>query len=147
MPSLGKQRVGILHITSRASAMALVITLIIVGAQSAQAQTFNVLHTFSGGIDGAIPEAGLTLDRAGNLYGTAAYGAHQFGSVFKLTHSNGSWTYTDLYDFTGGNDGGYPYGVVAVDRAAISTARRRTSAPMVMELFGRSRHKGRSRRD
>ena len=116
MPSLGKQRVGILHITALASMMALAITLIIAGAQSAQAQTFNVLHTFSGGIDWAIPEAGLTLDRADNLYGTAyADGAHQFGSVFKLTHSNGGWTFTDLYDFTGGSDGGYPFGVVAVD--------------------------------
>ena len=36
----------------------------------AQAQTFTVLHTFTGG-DGESPQAPLTVDRAGSLYGTA----------------------------------------------------------------------------
>jgi hypothetical protein len=27
----------------------------------------------------------------------------------------GGWAYTDLYDFTGGNDGAYPEGNVVVD--------------------------------
>jgi hypothetical protein len=27
----------------------------------------------------------------------------------------GGWTFTDLYDFVGGNDGAQPYGSVAVD--------------------------------
>jgi hypothetical protein len=40
-------------------------------------------------------------------------GAHGDGSVFKLTPTNGGWTFTDLYDFT--SDGGSPYGSVAVD--------------------------------
>ena len=58
----------------------------------------------------------LTLDASGNIYGTAnGAGAHGLGSVFKLTFSNGTWTFTDLYDFTGGTDGGSPYGSVAVD--------------------------------
>jgi hypothetical protein len=39
----------------------------------AQAQTFTVIHNFSGG-DGANPAAGLIMDRGGNLYGTTAYG-------------------------------------------------------------------------
>jgi len=43
-------------------------------AQSAQAQSFTVLHSFTGGADGASPAAGLTLDKAGNLYGTASAG-------------------------------------------------------------------------
>jgi hypothetical protein len=38
-------------------------------------QTLTVLHRFSGtGGDGANPYAGLTLDSAGNLYGTTSYG-------------------------------------------------------------------------
>ena len=36
--------------------------------------TETVLYTFSGGIDGANPSAGLILDGAGNLYGTASSG-------------------------------------------------------------------------
>jgi hypothetical protein len=27
------------------------------------------------------------------------------GSVFELSPSGGGWSYTDLHDFTGGNDG------------------------------------------
>ena len=38
------------------------------------------------------------------------------GTVFKLTLSNGSWTETVLHDFTGGSDGGTPYGNVVIDR-------------------------------
>ncbi len=35
------------------------------------------------------------MDAAGNLYGTTySDGAYEMGSVFKLTLSNGGWTYT-----------------------------------------------------
>ena len=37
------------------------------------------------------------------------------GTVFKLTPSNGSWTYTWLHDFTNGSDGGAPWGSVIFD--------------------------------
>ena len=57
----------------------------------------------------------LTMDAAGNLYGTSQYGAHSYGSVFKLTKYGNSYLYTDLYDFTGGSDGQYPYGPVVLD--------------------------------
>ena len=56
------------------------------------------------------------MDQAGNLYGTTACdGANGFGSVFKLTFSNGAWTYTSLHDFTDGSDGGFPYSNVVFD--------------------------------
>jgi uncharacterized repeat protein (TIGR03803 family) len=75
--------------------------------------TFTVLHSFAGS-EG--PYGGLTMDAAGNLYGTTfAGGVNQHGSVYKLTRSGAEWTYTDLYDFTAGNDGSGPYGTVAVD--------------------------------
>ena len=52
----------------------------------------------------------------GNLYGTTlADGPHGYGSVFKLTHSANGWTYTALHNFTGGSDGGYPYGSPVFD--------------------------------
>ena len=79
--------------------------------------TFTVLYNFSGYAD-AGPYAGLTMDAAGNLYGTTyAEGTYGEGNVFKLSPSNGSWTYTDLYDFTGGNDGAAPEGRPSVDAA------------------------------
>lgn len=37
------------------------------------------------------------------------------GSIFKLTPANGGWTYTSLHDFTGGSDGAYPEGNLALD--------------------------------
>lgn len=77
--------------------------------------TLTVIHDFSGpGPTG--PAAGLTMDAAGNLYGAELGGAYGYGSVFKLTPAqNGSWTYSDLYDFFGAQDGSQPYGKVLVD--------------------------------
>jgi uncharacterized repeat protein (TIGR03803 family) len=61
------------------------------------------------------PQSDLTLDSQGNLYGTNVSGGnHRKGNVFKLTNSNGIWTYTDLYDFTGGNDGDGSNGIGGV---------------------------------
>jgi uncharacterized repeat protein (TIGR03803 family) len=58
----------------------------------------------------------VVMDAAGNLYGTTSSdGAHPWGSVYKLTRSNGGWTYSSLHDFTGGADGGTPYGSLVFD--------------------------------
>src|SRR5208283_107356 len=76
--------------------------------------TESVLYSFSGVTVG--PKNGLTMDAAGNLYGTTFQGGgHQEGNVFRLSLSNGQWIYTDLYDFSGGDDGAFPIGGVAVD--------------------------------
>ncbi len=80
--------------------------------------TLNTLYAFAG--SGAPqqygPTATLAMDPAGNLYGiTNTEGLHGNGNVFKLTHSGSSWTYTSLYDFTGGDDGSEPYGQVVLD--------------------------------
>ena len=65
----------------------------------AQAQTFTVLHTFSGQ-DGQSPRAHLTMDRGGNLYGTASKGGRSGGgTAFKLSRRNGSWIFSLLYSF------------------------------------------------
>lgn len=77
--------------------------------------TLTTLYSFTGSYGG--PYNKLTLDSKGNLYGiTNADGANGLGSVFKLTPDNGTWTYTDLHDFTGGTDGGLPYCTLAVDK-------------------------------
>jgi len=73
-----------------------------------EAQTFTVLHTFTGGADGSQPVAGLTMDRGGNLYGTTSAGGAGYGTVFKLTHTGSAWVETTLYTFQGGMDGAKP---------------------------------------
>src|SRR5580698_1825589 len=42
-------------------------------------------------------------------------GAHGHGNVFKLTPANGGWTYTSLYNFTGGSDGSWPNSRLVID--------------------------------
>jgi uncharacterized repeat protein (TIGR03803 family) len=62
------------------------------------------------------PTGSLTMDSAGNLYGTTVLdGAFGGGNVFKLTPSNGGWTYTSLHDFLGNSDGNQPFGNVILD--------------------------------
>jgi uncharacterized repeat protein (TIGR03803 family) len=81
----------------------------IVLATQLHAQTYTVLHNFAGS-DGASPQTGLTLDTAGNLYGTARYGgSYNAGTVFKVTRHGSGWIFTPLYNFTGGADGGSPW--------------------------------------
>jgi uncharacterized repeat protein (TIGR03803 family) len=77
--------------------------------------TFNLLYSFSGTQECG-PWAPLTMDAAGNLYGTTLCdGANNLGSVFKLSNTQNGWVYTSLHDFTGGNDGSYPTGNVTFD--------------------------------
>jgi uncharacterized repeat protein (TIGR03803 family) len=44
--------------------------------------TLNVLYAFGGQSDGGYPNAGITLDKGGNLYGTGAGGGHYGNGVF-----------------------------------------------------------------
>lgn len=83
-------------------------------SQGAQAQKFQVLHYFTGGVDGGNPKAGLTMDAAGNFYGTTYAGGTGYGVVYKLKHSGASWTVAPLYTFSGGADGANPYGRVTI---------------------------------
>ena len=69
---------------------------------AAAAQTFSVIHSFTGGSDGYEPQAGLTIDQGGNLYGTAsdAYNLG-FGSAYQLKKKNGAWIFNLLSTFSG----------------------------------------------
>ncbi len=81
--------------------------------------SFTVLHAF--GLSYGEPDApsGTPIfDNAGNLYGTTAHGGYLFndyGSVYKLSPSGNGWTETDLYVFTEGVDGLFPFGSLAFD--------------------------------
>jgi uncharacterized repeat protein (TIGR03803 family) len=80
--------------------------------------TLNTLQGFPGIVpqDGVIGTANLLKDGQGNLYGASTWGgAAGQGLVFKLTPSGNGWIYTDLHDFTGGDDGCYPWDGLAVD--------------------------------
>lgn len=80
----------------------LTFLLIVANISIAHAQTFTVLHSFTGGSDGGSPYAGVTLDQAGDLYGTTSLGgAGQCGTVFKLQHRNSAWILSNLYTFHG----------------------------------------------
>jgi len=81
----------------------------------------KVLYSFTGGTDGAEPEAGLVRDVAGNLYGTTtAGGANGNGTVFELSppaKKGGAWAEKVLYSFGAGTDGAIPIGGVTFDAA------------------------------
>jgi uncharacterized repeat protein (TIGR01451 family) len=79
--------------------------------------TESVLHAFAGGSDGADPYAGVTLTPSGILYGTTPNGgASSAGTIFKLVpNTDGSWTESVLYSFTGGSDGASPWAGVILD--------------------------------
>ena len=92
----------------RVAALAVGLLLIILPAQG-PAQTYQVLHAFSGELDGSEPWAGVTIDAAGNLYGTTLYaGSDNRGTVFKLKHSGSGWVFSPLYSFRGTDDGQFP---------------------------------------
>jgi hypothetical protein len=87
------------------------------------------LNEFTGGRDGGEPEAGLVFDGSGNLYGTASEGGIiedcsdmeqniGCGVVFELSpKSNGTWTETALYAFTGKADSFGPDSGLIFDNA------------------------------
>lgn len=96
------------------AALAIVFVLVVAAVPAAQAQTFTVIHAFTGGNDGSLPLAGLTPAGPGTFYGTAADGgAHRWGLVFKLSHSASGWVLYPLYSFSG-NDGGSPESRVTI---------------------------------
>jgi uncharacterized repeat protein (TIGR03803 family) len=67
----------------------------------------TVLHTFSGGADGAYPGA-LVIGSHGYLYGTTTNGGDltcNCGTIFKV---NSAGTEAVLYSFAGGTDGAMP---------------------------------------
>jgi uncharacterized repeat protein (TIGR03803 family) len=61
----------------------------------------NVLYRFGEPPDGEIPRAEVTLDAAGNIYGTTTQGGSSSdGTVFQLVqNSGGGWTENVLYEF------------------------------------------------
>ncbi|HEY3776528.1 MAG TPA: choice-of-anchor tandem repeat GloVer-containing protein [Rhizomicrobium sp.] len=79
----------------------------------------KVIYSFGtgGSGDGAYPQMPwLVVDSNGNLYGTTPNGgAHELGTVFKLSPGKRHWSEQILYSFAGGDDGDQPIGGVTLD--------------------------------
>ena len=74
--------------------------------------TATTLHSFTGR-NGAYPEAGVTLDASGDIFGTTYEGGTPgYGTVFEILA--GTTTATTLYNFSG-NPGMDPIGGVTLD--------------------------------
>lgn len=107
--------------TGRVGLVLLFLFALTVAALPARTQTLSTLHSFHGGRqglgpDGGYPKAGLTIDRAGNLYGTTSGGGSftsvcsglGCGTVFKIALKGSNWVISPLYNFQGGTDGQVP---------------------------------------
>jgi uncharacterized repeat protein (TIGR03803 family) len=81
----------------------------------------TTLYSFTGGVDGGQPTAGL-IAYGGYLYGTTLWrGANGYGTVFRIDPATGNETV--LHAFTGKPDGGNPAaGLVAVSTELYGTA-------------------------
>jgi uncharacterized repeat protein (TIGR03803 family) len=81
--------------------------------------TEKLLHSFGNGLDGSVPNAGLIVDAAGNLYGTTTSGGvHHLGTAFELIPTGtGSWTEKQLHNFSGSTDGAQPWAGLTFDSA------------------------------
>ncbi len=77
------------------------------------ASTATILVNFNFA-NGAGPDAGLIIDKAGDLFGTTQLGgANGFGTVFELVNNSGSYTLTTLVSFNGADGGGPLAGLIA----------------------------------
>jgi uncharacterized repeat protein (TIGR03803 family) len=84
---------------------------------------FSVLHAFTGpasdGGDGSYPSGGLTLDSAGNLYGTTLKGGlyDDYGTVFKVTPQGHETVLHIFYGPLERGDGANPVSQLVIDSA------------------------------
>lgn len=106
---------------------------------------YSVIHSFGGPGDGGYPGDPLIMDSAGNLYGTTQVGGPGYGTVFELSPSQGGWTETVLYSFTGNGDGCLPIAGLVFDGKGNSmepptTARQYSSCPLNQAADGISPH-------
>lgn len=92
---------------------AISIALVLIAIPPTQAQTFSVVHSFTGSTDGANPLNGLIIDAAGNLYGTTMAGSGGHGVAYEISTSGKK---TLLHAFAG-KDGSSPQGFLILDAA------------------------------
>jgi uncharacterized repeat protein (TIGR03803 family) len=84
--------------------------------------TETILHNFTGGADGMNPSDGLAFDHAGNLFGATYYGGvgvngNSFGTVYELSPSGGTWTYSVIFSFDDAQVANSPFSNLVFDQA------------------------------
>jgi uncharacterized repeat protein (TIGR03803 family) len=111
--------------TKNAACFVFLLLLVAIGTTGAFAQNFNVIHYFTGS-EGWTPNGTLLLDQGGNLWGEARFGgAHNVGTVYKMTRHGTNWTLQPLYSFLGTYDhgncsmGGCPQGGLVRDAGGV----------------------------
>jgi uncharacterized repeat protein (TIGR03803 family) len=84
-----------------------------------QGWTEHILHSFGVGDELSFPGVGqLAMDSRGNLYGAVLGGKYRAGVIYKLSPAASSsaigegWQENVVYNFTGGDDGDFPEGVI-----------------------------------
>jgi uncharacterized repeat protein (TIGR03803 family) len=99
----------------RVAFLATVLALALAMVPAASAQTFKVLHEFNGASDGALPEAALFRDAAGNLFGTTfAGGGVSEGTIFKIDNTDAEKV---LFSFTAAVSGSSPASSLIQDQS------------------------------
>jgi uncharacterized repeat protein (TIGR03803 family) len=103
----------------RVKALVLVAVTLILGATAWSSDT--VIYNFcsqTSCVDGNQPYGALVADGSGHLFGTTYYGGtNNYGEVFELVNSGGTWTETVIYSFLGpsNSDGANPFGGLVFD--------------------------------
>jgi uncharacterized repeat protein (TIGR03803 family) len=121
-----------------AFALAVLLSLGVLAAPLLQAQTFSVIHNFTGGSDGANPLSGFLMAN-GSFVGTASSGGSAgLGVVFKMSATGEE---TVLHEFTGGTDGANPEGHLVKDKQGnfygTTTAGGSANAGTVFKVTGK----------
>jgi uncharacterized repeat protein (TIGR03803 family) len=90
----------------------LLYTLTVLPGGTLHAQTFTVLHSFTGGADGSQPQAGVIQDARGAVYGTTSRGGsgNRLGVAYRLTYSQSGWVVSTLAEFGPDGNGYEPFG-------------------------------------
>jgi uncharacterized repeat protein (TIGR03803 family) len=103
------------------------LLLLALGTEPARGQTFTALYSLTSPADGWSPN-NVTMDRAGNLYGTTAEGGYSdgycqrhfgCGTVFKLSRHGSGWNFRTIHDFAGDMEGAYPGPVVVAPNGVL----------------------------
>ena len=79
--------------------------------QSGGSWSLTSLYNFQGGADGEMPQYGVVLDAAGDVFGVDI-GPRQEGAIYELTNSGSGYSKSYIYQFTGGEQGSNPTGLV-----------------------------------